>query len=296
MRNGLNASRLYLPNENWPDLLSFLQHRFPFLSDELIRQRLDAGDIVDEAGVAQTVVSPFKPDSWLWYYREVEAETVVPFEVEILYQDELLVVVDKPHFLASVPAGKYLQETALVRLKAMLDEPEISPLHRLDKDTAGVLVFCRQKKWRGVYQQLFQAGQMSKVYEAVAPVDSELAFPLVRESRIEKSEQYFKMQEVAGEPNSRTRIELLSAGSQFGHYRLFPESGKKHQLRVQMNALGVPICNDSYYPVLLPEKREPDYSKPLQLLASRLKFVDPVTQEARCFESRRELGMVGLCR
>ncbi|MFV9474229.1 pseudouridine synthase [Advenella sp. RU8] len=297
VRDGIVPSRLYLPREQqWPDLLSFLLVKFPHMPPAVLQERLARGDMVDATGVPMRLDSPFIADSWLWYYREVPAEVNVPFDVEVLYQDEYLVVADKPHFLASIPGGRYLQETALIRLRKQLNNFELSPIHRLDRDTAGLLLFCASKHHRGAYQTLFQTREVHKTYEAVAPYKASLVFPLIRESHIRKSAQYFTMEESDGLPNSRTRISLLTHKGQLGHYLLEPLTGKKHQLRVHMNGLGISICNDEFYPALLPAREEDRFDKPLQLLARSIGFTDPVTGQERFFESRRELEMCGLAR
>ena len=308
IRAGVSASRLYLPKESWPNLLAFLIRRFPHMSASIIQERLARGDMVTQAGEILRADSPYLPDSWLWYYREVEQEVRVPDEIAVLFQDETLVVIDKPHFLASIPGGRYLQETALVRLRCLLGNEDISPIHRLDRDTAGLLLFCADKRYRGGYQSLFQSRDVHKTYECVAPYRADLTFPLRRESFIEKSPSYFTMQErssvtvakcaeMAGEqaviaPNSRTDISIIKHNQEWAHYLLEPFTGKKHQLRVHMNGLGLPIMGDEFYPELLPARAADDFSRPLQLLAREIGFKDPVTGQERCFRSQRELAEV----
>lgn len=293
MRNGVAPSRVHLPPGPWLNLLDFLLQRFPHMSPDILRARLARGDIVDEAGVAQTLNSPYQPLRWLWYYREVPAETQVPFELPVLFRDSRLVVVDKPHFLASIPGGRYLQETALIRLRDTLNLPLLSPIHRLDRDTAGVLLFCADAQSRGAYQALFQTRDVQKEYEAVASLREGLVLPLVHRSRLEARADHFTMQEAAGEANSETHIELIgqTAGG-LGHYRLRPRTGRKHQLRVHMSALGVPICNDGFYPELQAYAEADDFSRPLQLLARTIEFIDPFTGQLRRFESQRSLEFV----
>lgn len=293
MRGGVNPSRLYLPRDGqWLDLLSFLLDRFPFMPAEIIKARLAAGEIVDSRGQSYSLSSAYVPDSWLWYYREVPDEVEVPFTLDILYQDKHLLVVDKPHFLASIPSGRYLHETALSRLRKQYDLADISPLHRLDRETAGVLLFSLRPEDRGAYQSLFQSRQVKKRYEAIAPTVEALDFPLVYHSHIMKSPQYFTMMEVDKPANSETRIELLKRGEHLSHYQLEPLSGRKHQLRVHMNALGMPICHDNFYPTLEAMRAADDFSNPLQLLARAIEFKDPITGEWRCFESARDLAML----
>lgn len=295
IRAGITASRLYIPKGHWKTLLDFLIERFPHMDADIIKMRLMRGDMVNEQGVAFQLDSPFPADSWLWYYREVEQEITVPFELSILFQDKYLIAVDKPHFLASIPGGRYLQETALIRLRKMLDNYHISPLHRLDRDTAGVLLFCADPAYRGAYQSLFQGRHIYKTYECVAPWRKELIFPLVRQSYIEKSAQYFTMQESSNPmqaPNSETLIEVIQRNQSLAHYRLTPHTGKKHQLRVHMNGLGIPICHDEFYPSLLPARAPDNFTNPLQLLARSIQFVDPITGQERHFQSEQTLALV----
>lgn len=293
VRAGVSASRLYLPKENWPNLLAFLIQRFPHMSTAIIQERLARGDMVTQAGEVLRLDSPYQADTWIWYYREVEQEVRVPDEIAVLYQDETLVVIDKPHFLASIPGGRYLHETALVRLRCLLGNEQISPIHRLDRDTAGLLLFCADKRYRGAYQSLFQSRDVHKTYECVAPYRADLDFPLRRESYIEKSPSYFTMQERFDEvPNSRTDIAILKHNEVFAYYRLEPYTGKKHQLRVHMNGLGLPIVGDEFYPELLPARADDDFTQPLQLLAREIRFIDPISQQERSFRSQRDLDLV----
>lgn len=295
-RDGIPPSRVYLPEGPWEALLDFLAERFPRFPREFMRSRLEAGDIVDANGVAQRPDTPYRAGGWLWYYREVPDETPVPFELTVLHQDERLVVVDKPHFMATTPSGRYLRHTALVRLRKQLGITTLSPIHRLDRETAGVLVFCVDPVYRGHYQALFQAREVGKEYEAVAVAPADMNFPLLYRSRMEEIPGRFLMHEVAGEPNSETRIELLAQLDADGvsQFRLLPVTGRKHQLRVHMNALGMPILNDSFYPPAPYEdathtRAEDDFTQPLQLLARAIEFRDPVDGTLRRFESRREL-------
>ena len=293
MRGGVNPSRLYLPRDGqWPDLLSFLLERFPYMPAEILKARLAAGEMVNTEGRPFSLDSAFEPDSWLWYYREVPDEVAVPFDIEILYQDEHLLAVDKPHFLASIPSGRYVHETVLSRLRKQFALSEISPIHRLDRETAGVLLFSLRAEDRGAYQSLFQSRQVAKCYEAIAPTVEELTFPLIYKSHIVKSPQYFTMMEVDKPSNSETKISVLTRGESLSHYYLEPLSGKKHQLRVHMNALGIPICYDNFYPVLGEMRAADDFSDPLQLLARAIEFKDPITGQQRHFESERELALL----
>ncbi|WP_374349312.1 RluA family pseudouridine synthase [Chitinimonas sp.] len=287
-RDGIAPSYLWLPAGQWPSLYAFLVQRFAHLGEDVLRQRIERGELLDEHGQPISLSTPYRQGGRIWYYREVPAETPVPFQADILHRDAQLLVVDKPHFLAMIPAGRHLHETLLVRLRKELDLPELTPIHRLDRETAGVVLFCLDPASRGVYQRLFEQRAVEKEYEALAPIRADLQLPLVHRSRLEEGREFFTMCEVPGEPNSETRIELIAQHGEFGHYRLQPHTGKKHQLRAHMAALGIPILHDPWYPVKLPDKGE-DFSRPLQLLARSIAFRDPLTGEPRRFESRRAL-------
>lgn len=289
MRGGVAASRVYLPQGPWATLGEFLRERFPHVPEKILAARLARGDIVDGVGAPQQAEQAYQPHGWLWYYREVPDEAAVPFELDVLYQDESIVVADKPHFLASTPGGRYLRETALTRLRESLSLPLLSPMHRLDRETAGVLLFCADPGKRGAYQALFQSREVDKEYEAWAAWRPDLAFPLRHRSLMTAVPGKFVMQEAPGEANSETEVELLARKGAWAHYCLRPLTGRKHQLRVHMSALGMPICHDRYYPVCGEAEAEDDLSRPLQLLARAIEFVDPFSGERRRFESKRVL-------
>jgi tRNA pseudouridine32 synthase/23S rRNA pseudouridine746 synthase len=291
VRDGIAPSYLWLPAGEWPSLFAFLVARFPHVGEAVLRGRIERAELVDAEGVAVTLTTPYRPGSRIWYYREVPPETPIPFESPVLYRDDRLLVVDKPHFLSMIPAGRHLRETLLVRLRTQLDLPDLTPIHRLDRETAGVALFCIDPACRGAYQRLFEQRTVSKVYEAIAPYRADLVLPRVHHSRLEEGAEFFTMQEVAGEPNSETRIELIGQQGEWGHYRLEPHTGKKHQLRAHMAALGVPILHDPWYPEKLAHKGD-DFSKPLQLLAREIAFTDPVSGDARRFASQRVLAGV----
>jgi tRNA pseudouridine32 synthase/23S rRNA pseudouridine746 synthase len=291
-RDGVAPSYAWLPEGAWPDLLSWLVERFPHLDASILEDRLKRGEIVDEAGRVMAATTPYRPGSRIWYYREVPPEAPVPFEETILHRDEHLLVVDKPHFLATVPGGRYLRETLLTRLRSKLDLPHATPIHRLDRETAGVVLFCIHPPSRGKYQALFEQRSVQKVYEAIAPFRADLEFPRVHRSLLQEGsrngERFFTMQEVTGEPNSETRIALVECRGDLAKYRLEPHTGRKHQLRAHMAALGVPILNDPWYPAVIEDKGD-DFSRPLQLLAREIRFVDPLSGEQRHFRSRLNL-------
>lgn len=306
MRDGVGASRVFLPQTPaFPatTLLEFFTHTFPNIAANLWLARFEQGDIVDGQGNTQAAQDAYRPGQHLFYFRHVPHEAPIPFEAKVIYQDDHLVVADKPHFLPVTPSGKYVQETLLIRLKRQLMLPELSPLHRLDRDTAGLVLFSVQAHERGAYQQLFHNRQVNKAYLAVAPFKANLSFPLRVENRLEDSKVYMQMHETQGAPNSLTHIELqrrLAPSPDQPHnpalacYTLKPITGKRHQLRVHMMSLGIPICNDGIYPTLTPEQHTMtalDYAHPLQLLAQSIQFLDPITQTQRHFQSERSLQL-----
>lgn len=288
LRDGVSPSCVVLPSQGEGLLVDFLAQRLPAVAHADWLRRMQAGEVVSELGQAATPQTRFTPGLRYYYYRELDHEPEIPFAAEVLHQDVHLLVADKPHFLPVVPAGRYLQNTLLVRLKRTLDLPELSPIHRIDRDTAGLVVFSVQRATRGIYQALFRDRAMHKVYEAVAPYRADLAFPREHASRMEESGHFFRMHEVPGEPNSRTRMDVIEHNDRWARYRLEPVSGKRHQLRVHMAALGLPLKGDAFYPEV--NDPEPgDYSTPLQLLARSLAFDDPLTGIKREFVSRRSL-------
>jgi tRNA pseudouridine32 synthase / 23S rRNA pseudouridine746 synthase len=287
---GVGTSCVSLPQGPWATLIDFFAHRFPHIpSDEWVA-RMQRGDVTDEQGACVRPDAPFTPHTRLFYYRSLPAEARIPFDEVVLYQDDLIVVADKPHFLPVTPAGRYLQETLLVRLKRKLCIESLAPVHRIDRETAGLVLFTVQPHTRGCYQALFRERAVEKHYEAIAPVKPGLALPLIRHTRLEEGDSFMTMREVPGEPNAETHIELIESFGDVARYGLRPLSGKRHQLRVHMAALGLPIVNDAIYPTLQPDTNEPDYSRPLQLLARSLEFTDPVNGQSRGFESRHGLA------
>lgn len=305
VRDGVNATRLRLPDEGpWDTAMDYMMHRWGHIDPEGIEARFDAGEIVGEAGLPLHRATPLQDHTFIWYYRTLPPETRIPVELNILHQDGHLLVVDKPHFLPTTPGGTYIQESALVRLRNQLDLPDLIPMHRLDRMTAGILLLSTNPETRGRYQVLFEKRQVRKEYECVAaaepaPGHPAVDFPVIVRNRMTKSRSYLLAEVVDGEPNTETRIELLRTldggpGGARGEnrralYRLEPHSGKTHQLRVHMASLGLGIVNDAFYPELL-DKAPDDYSRPLQLLARGIRFVDPITGRPVEYRSRLELG------
>jgi tRNA pseudouridine32 synthase/23S rRNA pseudouridine746 synthase len=243
-----------------------------------------AGEVVlpDGTVISETTVLP--PGAHVYFYRELRDEVPVPFDIPVLYRDDDIVVVDKPHFLATMPRGRHVAQTVVVRLRRELDLPELSPAHRLDRLTAGVLLLTTRREVRGAYQTLFSRGEVRKTYLALAAVNPDIVFPTILRSRIIKRRGQLQAVEEPGEPNAETLVEYLGDGL----YRLTPRSGRTHQLRVHMASLGLPITNDPLYPDVF-DFAPDDFSTPLQLLARSLSFRDPVSGHHREFASRRTL-------
>jgi tRNA pseudouridine32 synthase/23S rRNA pseudouridine746 synthase len=301
VRDGVSASRLVLGPGPWASLADFLTARLRSGIDW--HARMARGEVLDAQGRALCADAPCTPGLVLWYWRSLPPETRVPFELALLHCDEHLVVVDKPHFLAAIPGGRYLQETVLVRLKRLLGNNDLVALHRLDRETAGVLLFSAQPSTRNAYHALLREQRMHKVYEAVAPWRGDLALPLTACHRLQElpGARHLPVQVVAGAPNAQTLVELMrplgqqdAAGKPaLAQYRLTPLTGRRHQLRAQLNALGLPIVGDRIYPTLWPEPAAdapPDYTQPLQLLARELSFIDPLSGALRRFVSARQLA------
>lgn len=286
--DGVGRSCVALPDGPWATQIDFLAHRFPRIPREEWVTRMLRGDVTDLQGAPVPPDAAFTPHTRLFYYRCLPPETRIPFDEAVLYQDDLIVVADKPHFLPVTPTGRYLQETLLVRLKRKLGIDTLAPVHRIDRETAGLVLFTVQPQTRGRYQALFRERAAEKRYQAIAPIKADL--PLIHASRLEEGDSFMTMREVPGEPNAETRIELVESWGSLGRYELRPLTGKRHQLRVHMAALGAPILNDLIYPTLQPDTLEPNYSQPLQLLARSLEFTDPVNGESRRFESRHRLA------
>ena len=302
MRGGVSPSCVALPRMKqspWPTLLDHLAERLSAVSRSQWAERMAQGGVLGEDGQALAPDAPYVHGARVYYWRELPNEPPIPFEAGVVFEDELLLVADKPHFLPVTPGGRYVRETLLVRLKAQTGCADLSPLHRIDRETAGLVVLCKRPQDRDAYQGLFRQRQVHKVYQAVAGWRADLRFPLDRSSHILEDEQaFYRMREAASDenlpPNSHTRIDRLGHSGERALYRLEPTSGKRHQLRVHMNALGLPIEGDQFYPKVLrgPEEHE-DFASPLQLLAQSLAFKDPVSGQARAFETALRLNWVG---
>ncbi|WP_110917919.1 pseudouridine synthase [Mycolicibacterium septicum] len=276
MRDGLGPARLRLLGGNVYDEL---QTRFG------IGAKVLAGEVVLPDGTPVDATTTLPAGAHVYFYRDLVDEVEVPFDIPVLYRDDDIVVVDKPHFLATMPRGGHVAQTALVRLRRELDLPDLSPAHRLDRLTAGVLLFTVRREVRGQYQRLFAEGGVRKTYLARADGVATVSLPATLRSRIIKQRGRLQAFEEPGEPNAETYVEDMGSGL----YRLSPRTGQTHQLRVHMASIGLPIIGDSLYPNVI-DVAPHDFGNPLQLLAQRLAFTDPTTGEDREFVSARVVG------
>lgn len=292
MRAGVSPSVVALPAGDWPTVLDFLADRLTAISRSDWQQRLARGDVLHEDGSPVPSHAPFRHGQRLYYYRQIEQEPEPPESETIVFEDEHLLVADKPHFMPVTPTGRYVQQSLLVRLKHRTGCEALTPIHRIDRETAGLVLLSKRTEDRNAYQALFRDRQVHKVYEAVAAHDPQRCWPLVHTSRMTEDELFFRMREVAGEPNSETRLDLLQVQGPRALYRLEPVTGKRHQLRVHMLSLSLPIEGDQFYPQVLRGPEDPeDWQRPLQLLARSIAFTDPVTGLARQFTSQRQLAI-----
>ena len=295
-RDGVPAARLHLPGDGtWATVAAFLSERTHHAPG--VAERLAAGQVLLGDGTQVGPDTRYAAGQWVYLYRDPPDEVHVPGEIAVLHADSDVVVVDKPPFLATTPRGRHVRQTVLLRLRRDLDMPELAPAHRLDRLTAGVLLLTTRREVRGAYQELFAHREVRKTYLALAPIREDLALPTVLRSRIVKHRGELQARQVPGEPNAVTRVELLRrqrvCGGDVGLYRLTPQTGRTHQLRVHLASLGIPILNDPLYPEVL-DRAPGDFTSPLQLLARRLEFTDPLSGELRRFTSRRRLPATSL--
>jgi len=293
-REGVSPSCVAIPSTKpspWGSVLQFLSERLPVIAPLQWAQRLARGEVLDDEGRPVASEAPCMPGARLYYYRALEDEAPIPFEPQILFQDQHLLVADKPHFMPVTPSGRHVRHSLMVRLKQMTGLDTLNPIHRIDRETAGLVVFNLRAQDRNAYHALFRERAVRKAYEAIAPHDPALRWPLLRRSRIEEDvEAFFRMVETEGEPNSETHMDCLEVRGAWARYGLAPLTGKRHQLRVHLDALGLPILGDQFYPRVRrgPDEAE-DFAEPLRLLARSIAFTDPVTGQARSFHSARTL-------
>ncbi|MDH5611519.1 MAG: pseudouridine synthase [Gammaproteobacteria bacterium] len=288
-------SKLSLPQTN-PGISSVLEYlivKFPNIKPEVWQQRVANGKVHWHDGSLIAADTPFQAQQRVYYYREVDIEPVIPFSEKILFQDEHILVAEKPHFLAVAPTGIYVEECLQTRLRKKTGLQNLQALHRLDRPTTGLVLFSVNPDNRHLYHNLFKSHQIHKTYHAIARVNSEenlLGQQWEIKNRIIKSEPRFLMKMVEGVPNSHSIIRCLQQSGDKALFELKPITGKTHQLRLHMQSLGWPLLNDVFYPALLPRAAD-NYSCPLQLLAKELRFIDPVTQQSRVFTSNTELRL-----
>ncbi len=288
---GVAASSVQLPAGDWATVIDCLCDRFPGIRREQWRDRMARGRVTDGEGRTLDVEHPYRNGLVVRYFREVVDERPIPFEEVVLHVDDDLLVADKPHFLPVAPVGGHVEHTLLARLVRRFDNADLVPLHRIDRATAGLVLFSTRRQTRAQYHALFRKRGIDKRYLAIAPALPELRFPLVRHSRLERGSPFFRMQEVEGVPNAETRIEVLQREGALWRYALQPVTGRKHQLRVHMAALGAGIVDDDLYPELTTTDSgdRHRFEHPLQLLAHSLAFEDPLTGHKRHFTTTRTL-------
>lgn len=268
---------------------AWLRHRLPERVD--IAALLAEQRFVYDSLVPVAEDDPYTPHTFVWFHRDLPVEAEVPGEIHIVHRDDRLVVIDKPAFLSSIPRGQHVTQSVVVRLRHELGLPELSPLHRLDRITSGLLMLATERRWRGPYQTLFQDDRVTKTYWALAPINPELALPVTVRNHLIKRRGSWQVDVVPDAPvNAETRIELESQVGGQGVYRLSPRTGRTHQLRVHLNGLGIPIINDPLYPTVKDVEVD-DFEHPLQLLAGELSFTDPIDGKTREFRSVRSLPL-----
>jgi len=285
---GVGPSRQWLPAGSWKTVLDYFKEQFPQVALKTWTTRMAKGEVMDETGRRVDPQTAYRVGACIFYYREVENEKFNPNVEHVLYQDEHILVADKPHFLPVIPSGRFLHETLLVRLQKNHNAEGLVPVHRLDRETAGVVLFSVNPRTRRHYTALFRNRKVTKVYEALAPTLDAARVPTTRRSRIVRGEPFFRMKEVSGEANSETHISPIHNLGRNTLYQLVPVTGRKHQLRLHLAALGIPIVNDKLYPEMI-RLDDDDFSNPLKLLAKSLSFQDPLTGQKHYFESGTKL-------
>lgn len=292
-RHGLDAAWVRTPDRDpavaapWESMAEWLRAKLPDQVD--VGAMLAEERFVTATGAPLRLDDPYTPHTFVWFHRELRPEPEVPGEITVLHRDERLVVVDKPHFLSTIPRGRHVTQSVVVRLRAELGLPELAPVHRLDRATAGVLLLTTERRWRGPYQSMFEHRAVTKTYRALAPYREDVELPRTVRSHLVKRRGTLQVETVADlPPNAETLVELETVRGEQATYRLRPRTGKTHQLRVHLAGLGLPIVGDPLYPDVRVVEVD-DFTDPLQLLAHELAFDDPVDGQPRHFVSRRDL-------
>lgn len=273
----------------YPSILCFLSSRFPAITRKIWEKRISEGKVLDDSSNPITLETEYAPQKRITYFREVNREPVIPFAEKILYQDDQILVACKPHFLPVTPGGRYVDECLLNRLRNSTGIDDLAPLHRIDRETAGIVMFSVNKETRGRYGELFMNGKVKKSYQAISdclPIAEKTSWTI--EDRIERGEPWFRMKSVPGKTNAHSTINLVEIKNGRTRFLLHPITGKTHQLRIHMSSIGCGILNDRYYPELQPESAD-NFNTPLQLIAKSVRFRDPLSGRQREFVSEREL-------
>lgn len=293
LRHGLNAAWARTPDRDvavpapWATLADWLRHKFPEHVD--VAGMLAGQRFVYDDGSPVGETDAYRPHTFVWFHRDLREEVPVPGTIDVLHRDDRLVVVDKPPFLSTIPRGRHVLQSVVVRLRDELGLPELSPVHRLDRITSGVLMLSVERRWRGPYQSMFEHGTVSKTYRALAGWRADLVLPVTVRNHLQKDRGAWRAYVVDGAPvNAETLVELEARHGEHASYRLTPRTGRTHQLRLHLDGLGIPIVNDPLYPVVV-ETSVDDFNRPLQLLASEISFTDPVDGTERRFASARTL-------
>ena len=294
-RHGLQAAWVRTPDRDpsspapWSTMRDWLVEKLAPTPEE-VDELLAAGQFVDDRGRPWTGREPYRPHTFVWFHRTLRDEPEAPGELTVLYRDERIVVFDKPHFLATIPRGRHVVQSAVVKAREALGLPELSAAHRLDRGTAGVLLMTTERRWRAPYQSVFAERLATKTYRAIAPDDPRLAFPLRVESHLVKRVGTLQAETRDAPPNAFTDIDILEVRGRWARYGVVPLTGKTHQIRAHFNSLGLPLHGDQLYPEVLDEPVD-DFGTPLGLLARSLTFDDPVDGTRSTFTSRRVLRM-----
>lgn len=292
-RHGLDAAWVCTPERSqhplWETMGAWLDER---LSEFVNVTRFLAQErFVYETGTAVGGRDPYRPHTFVWFHRDLAEETFVPGPIHVIYRDDRIVVIDKPAFLSTIPRGRHIVQSVVVRLRAELELPELSPLHRLDRVTSGLLVLATERRWRGAYQSRFQRQEVAKTYRALAPLRPGLELPVTVRNHVTTRRGRWQAEVLPDAPaNAESLIELESVIDGLGSYRLTPRTGRTHQLRMHMLGLGIPISDDPLYPVVQDIALD-DFTRPLQLLANEVRFTDPIDGVVRLFASLRTLPL-----